>query len=150
MLRPIVFVLLLLLPGAALAAADPVNITAEQFVVDDNQQIATFTGKVVVKRSNLTVWAPKVVVDYGDGGPSNIRSFTASGGVRIKTGEQDATGDRAVYDPRTQILRLSGNVIVTSASGTVAGPDLVIDLKNNVSTFSGSKAGRVTGVFTPQ
>lgn len=137
-------------PVARAATADPVNITAEKFVVDEAAHVATFTGKVVVKRQNLTVWAPKVVVDYGEGGPSNIKTFTASGGVRIKTTEQDATGDRAVYDPRTQILRLTGNVIVTSASGTVAGPDLVIDLKNNVSTFSGGKSGRVSGVFTPQ
>jgi lipopolysaccharide export system protein LptA len=138
------------LPAARAAAPDPVNITAEKFVVDDAARVATFTGKVVVKRQNLTVWAPKVVVDYGEGGPSNIRSFTASGGVRIKTDQQDATGDRAVYDPRTQILRLTGHVIVTSADGTVGGPDLVIDLRNNVSTFTGNKSGRVTGVFTPQ
>jgi lipopolysaccharide export system protein LptA len=136
--------------AAVAAAAEAVNITADKFVVDDAAHLATFTGKVVVKRQNLTVWAPKVVVDYGEGGPSNIRSFTASGGVRIKTGDQDATGDLATYDPRKQILTLSGNVTVTSSTGTVSGPDLVIDLKNNVSTFSGGKSGRVTGVFTPQ
>jgi lipopolysaccharide export system protein LptA len=135
-------------PGAA--ESDPVKITADKFVVDDEAHIATFTGKVVVVRTNLTVWAPKVVVDYGEGGPSNIKTFTASGGVRIKTDQQDATGDHAVYDPKTEILKLSGNVIVTSASGTVAGPDLVVNLRTNVSTFTAGKGGRVTGVFAPQ
>jgi lipopolysaccharide export system protein LptA len=153
MMRPLALraalVLLTALPLAALAA-DPVKITADQFVVDDVAQIATFTGKVVVIRTDLTVWAPKVVVDYGEGGPSNIKSFVASGGVRIKTKDQDATGDLAIYDPKAETLKLTGNVMVINASSTVGGPDLLIDLNTNTTIFTGGKGGRVTGVFTPQ
>ena len=109
-----------------------------------------YSGKVVVTRTNLTVWAPKVVVDYGDGGPSNIKSFVASGGVRIKTRDQDATGDFAIYDPKAETLRLTGNVKVVNASSTLGGPDLLIDLNTSTTTFTGGKNGRVTGVFTPQ
>lgn len=143
------FVVASLLAAAPVAAqeADPVKITADKFVIDEVAQVATFTGQVVVIRNDLTVWAPMVVVDYGDGGPSNIKSFVASGGVRIKTGEQDATGDSAIYDPGAETLRITGNVMTVNASSTVAGPDLIIDLRTNTSVFSG---GRVTGVFTPQ
>jgi lipopolysaccharide export system protein LptA len=150
MMRCFLLVLLTIvcLTPLAARAADAVKITADQFVVDDSKKVATFTGKVVVTRTSLTVWAPKVVVDYGDGGPSNIKSFVASGGVRIKTADQDATGDRAVYDPGSQTLRLTGHVIVVSSTGTVGGPDLLIDLESNVSTFTGGKSGgRVSGVF---
>lgn len=144
---------LLLLPAFAQSLTDAsgeVKITADQFVVDDNAQIATFTGKVVVVRKDMTVWAAKVVVDYGDGGPSNIKSFVATGNVRIKTSEQDATGDRAIYDPRRETLKLTGNVLVKNASSTVGGPDLLIDLNANTTTFTGGSGGRVTGVFTPK
>lgn len=151
-LLPLVFAALLAaMPLAAAQEKDPVNITADQFVVDDEASVATFTGKVVVKRNALTVWAPKVVVEYGEAGPSSIKSFVASGGVRIKTDEQDATGDFAIYDPVGQTLKITGNVMVINASSTVGGPDLVIDLKTNLTTFSGgTKGGRVTGIFTPQ
>lgn len=135
--------------ATAALAADPVKVTADKFVVEDATQSATFSGNVVVTRTGLTMWAPKMVVAYGDSGRSSVRSVTATGGVRIKTAEQDATGDRAIYDPGTQVLKLLGNVKVTSASGTLTGPELVIDLKTNVTTFSGSSTGRVTGVFTP-
>lgn len=131
-------------------AGDDVKITADQFVVDDNAQIATFTGSVVVVRQGMTVWAAKVVVDYGEGGPSNIKSFVATGNVRIKTADQDATGDRAIFDPRAETLKLTGNVMVVNASSTVGGPDLLIDLNTNTTTFTGGKGGRVTGVFSPQ
>lgn len=139
-------------PAAAQQGDDPVKITADKFVVDDAAQIATFTGQVVVTRKDLTVWAPKVVVDYGDGGPSNIKSFVASGGVRIKTGAQDATGDRAIYDPNAETLRITGNVMVINATSTVGGPDMVINLRSNTTVFTGGagSSGRVTGVFSPK
>lgn len=141
----------LLFTLAPARAAEEVKITADQFIVDDAKSTATFTGNVVVERSNLKVWAPSVVVDYGAEGPSSIRSFVATGGVRIKTSTQDARGDRAVYDPDAGTLKLSGNVMVTNATGTVGGPDLLINLVTNTSTFTGGGSrGRVSGVFTSQ
>lgn len=138
------------LGSGAGAAADPVKITGDRFVVDDVKHVATFTGKVVVTRTKLNVWAAKVVVNYGEGGPSDIKSFVATGNVRIKTPEQDATGDRAVYDPNSQMLHLTGNVIVVNDTGTVGSPELVVNLATNNSTFTSTKGGRVTGVFTPK
>ncbi len=133
---------------AAAAPADPIRITSDQFVVDDSQHLATFTGTVVVTRATLTVWADKVVVTYGAAGPSSIESFTASGGVRIKTRDQTATGDQAVYDPKAQILHLTGHVMLQTGKGSVGSPDLLIDLRSSLTTFSSGKGGRVSGVFT--
>ncbi len=138
---------LVVAPAVAQNAKNPINITADNFVIDESVSLATFTGKVVLVRKDLTLWADKVVVDYGAGGPSDIKSFVATGKVRIKTSEQDATGDRADYDPRKETLRMTGNVMVVNASSTVGSADLVVDLNTNKSTFSG---GRVTGVFTPK
>lgn len=147
----IAMLLVLALPAGAAAEKDPVNITADKFVVDETSHVATFTGQVVVKRKKLTVWAPKVVVEYGEEGPSSIKSFVASGGVRIKTEDQDATGDRAVYDPTAETLRITGNVMVINASSTVGSGDLIIDLNANTTVFTGGgNSGRVTGIFTPQ
>lgn len=136
--------------ATAASAADQVKVTADTFVIENAQNSATFTGNVVVTRTGLTMWAPKMVVLYGASGQTSIQTVTATGGVRIKTAEQDATGDRAVYDPVSQVLKLQGNVKVVSGAGTLSGPELVIDLKTNVTTFSGSSTGRVTGVFNPE
>ena len=122
-------VLLAFTAPAAAQEKDPVNITADK---------------------TLTVWAPKVVVEYGEAGPSSVKSFVASGGVRIKTPDRDATGDYAIYDPKAETLRITGNVMVVSEASTVGGPDLVIDLNSDTTVFQGSSNGRVTGVFTTQ
>lgn len=135
--------------GVALAAS-PIKITADTFVVHEAQSEAIFTGNVVVVRTGLTVWADEVMVDYGEGGPENIKSLVATGHVRLKTDDQDATGERATFDPQTQILRLQGNVTVVNASGTLNGPELQVNLADNTTVFSGGKGGRVTGVFKTQ
>jgi lipopolysaccharide export system protein LptA len=149
MKRFVLALLIALLTPPALAES-PIEVTADTFVVDQAKSEATFTGNVVITRSDLTVWADKVLVTFGKEGLQNIQHITATGNVRLKTDEQDATGDRATFDPNSQIMRLSGNVTVVNASGTLNGPELVVDLVNQTTTFSASGGGRVTGVFTPQ
>ena len=140
-----------LFAAPVLAAGTPVKITADSFVVDQSSNHATFSGSVVVVRGTMTMWSEKVLVNYGTGGESDIDSLEATGGVRIQSPGQEATGERAVFTPDDSIVRLSGNVKVTNAQGTMNGPELTIDLARNTSTFKGGgKGGRVTGVFTPQ
>jgi lipopolysaccharide export system protein LptA len=148
-LTSLLAVLIVCTPGAVLAQ-NPVKITADSFVINEADGEAVFTGSVVIVRPGLNVWADKVVVDYGEGGPENIQSFVAEGNVRLKTEDQDATGDRATFNPETQILRLSGNVVVVNAAGTLNGPELEINLADNTTVFTGGKGGRVTGVFKTQ
>lgn len=130
-------------------AQQKVEITADLFTVDENSQEAVFTGNVVVIHPTVKVWADKVVAVYGQGGTSDIESFIATGSVRLVTKDQDATGEQAVFTPGDQLLRLTGNVLVTNASGTIGAGELLVNLETNVSTFT-STGGRVTGVFTSQ
>lgn len=148
-LPSVLLALLLVLPSAALAAS-PVKITADTFVINEAETEAVFTGNVVAERPGLTVWADEVVVDYGEGGLDSIRTFVATGHVRLKTEDQDATGERATFSAETQILRLTGNVTVVNAAGTLNGPELQINLADNTTVFSGGGGGRVTGVFNTQ
>lgn len=148
--RLIALTTLLLLASPALAQ-NRVEITADQTVMNDSAREVIFTGDVIVIHPNVTVWAPKVVATYGEGGTTDIKTFVATGGnVRLKTDEQDATGEHAVYTPGDQLLRLTGNVVVNNASGTVNATELVVNLATNVSTFTSGGGGRVTGVFTSQ
>jgi lipopolysaccharide export system protein LptA len=141
---------LLLAVHPAAAQDEPVEVTADTFTIDEANSQAVFSGSVVIVSGTLRVWADKVVVEYGAGGQSDIESFLATGRVRIRTPEQEATGGRAVYTPASQLLRLTENVTVTSDAGTVTGPELVVDLATNNTVFKGGEGGRVTGVFTPQ
>jgi lipopolysaccharide export system protein LptA len=150
MIRVLIVVLLALFAVPASAAGLPIEVTADTFTVDEANNQAVFDGSVVITREGLDMRARTVRISYGEGGQTDIRDLVATGNVRIRAAGQDAVGDRATFDPRTQILKLTGNVRVTSAQGTVQGPDLTINLAKNTSVFSGGSSGRVTGVFTPQ
>lgn len=151
MIRSLLTAGLLLALALPALAQQQVEITADLFTVDETTREAVFTGNVVVVHPTVTVWAPKVVAIYGDGGTSDIESFVASGNVRLKTVDQEATGERAVFTPGDQLLRLTGNVLVVNSGGTVGAAELVVNLETNVSTFTGGEGGgRVTGVFTSQ
>lgn len=144
----------LLLAGATsaqdtLTGGQPVNVTADSLTIEESRKEATFTGNVIVTRPNLTVHAAKVVVIYASG-IDDIQSFDATGNVRIETPGQVATGDRAVFNPQTQILRLTGNVMVQNASGTMGAAVMTVDLETNDTVFEAGQGQRVTGVFTPQ
>ncbi len=138
------------LSGMPALAQSQVEITADLFTVQENNQEAVFTGNVVVIHPSVTVWADKVVATYGEGGTSDIETFEATGNVKLETPDQVATGERAVFTPGDQLLRLTENVVVTNDSGTVNASELVVNLETNVSTFTSSGGGRVTGVFTSQ
>ncbi len=139
----------LALIGPVLAQQN-VEITADVFTVEETRSEAVFTGNVVVVHPNVTVWAPKVVATYGEGGTTDIETFVATGGVRLKTKDQEATGEQAVFTPGDQLLRLTGDVVVINASGEVSSTELVVNLDTGVSTFTGGNGGRVTGIFTTQ
>jgi lipopolysaccharide export system protein LptA len=151
MIKPFMLAAALLLLAQPAFAQQPVQITSDLFTVDEKTQEAVFTGNVVVIHPTVKVWADKVVAIYGDAGPSDIESFVASGSVKLENDEQTATGDQAVFTPGDQLLRLTGNVVVINASGTIQAGELVVNLATNVSTFTSSgSGGRVTGVFTSQ
>jgi len=132
-----------------LAPGQQVQVTADSLVIEEANKQATFTGNVLITRTGLTVRAQEVVVSYGSG-IDDIQSFEAIGNVRIETAGQVASGDRAEFDPKSQILRLTGKVMVQNAAGTMGGAELTVDLATNETTFKAGEGQRVTGVFTPQ
>jgi len=149
MLRPIAFLVLALIATPALAQQN-VSITADLFTLDETSNTAVFTGNVVVVHPTVTVWATKVEATYGAGGTTDLKTFDATGDVTLKTVDQTATGQHAVFTPADQLLRLTGDVVVVNAGGTVNADELVVNLETNVSTFTSSQKGRVTGTFTSQ
>jgi lipopolysaccharide export system protein LptA len=148
--RALIAILLAAAFVGPVAAQSPVNISADNFTIDDAARNAVFTGNVVVVHPSVTVWAPSVTVLYGEGGTSDVQRFEATGNVRLKTSDQEATGERAVFDPSARVLRLTGGVNVVNASGQVSAGELVVNLDSGTSTFTSGSGGRVTGTFITQ
>ncbi|NOZ32334.1 MAG: hypothetical protein GXP01_04500, partial [Alphaproteobacteria bacterium] len=115
----------------------PVEITADRFEIREDEQSASFTGNVVIKQADFRLMAQEIVVRFGAGGQSELKTVTTKGKVRVEYGGQVAVADRGVLDVPTRIFRLVGNVRVTGGGGEISGNELVIDIGAGTSAFSG-------------
>lgn len=156
------------LPGQE--SSEPIEIIADKLVVQQDQQIATFTGNVVAVQGDMTLKSDLLRVFYEqqegqqDSQPAasataaddtSIRRIEAEGNVNISNPKETAKGDSGVYDLPSQKMTLTGNVVLTSGDNVVKGSSLDMDLATNISTvYSDSKSAdrreqRVRALFVP-
>ena len=78
----------------------------------------------------------------------------ASGGVTVRSANETARGDFAVYDLDRSIITMVGNVRLAQGRSELMGSRLTIDLASGRAVMDGGPAGverqggRVTGRFT--
>jgi lipopolysaccharide export system protein LptA len=138
----------------------PVQIEASRLEVRDKDKMATFSGNVKVVQGDTTMRCKTLVVFYeqnkdgqqaqaaatsmpaakpGPGGSSQISKLEASGGVTVVQKEQTATGDRALFDMKSNTVTLLGNVLVSQGPNVMRGEKLVVDLTSGVSRVEAGK-----------
>lgn len=151
------------LPGQD--SSKPIEIVADMLVVQQEKQIATFTGNVVAIQGDMTLKSELLRVFYaqeeqaeGAAAPADntsIRRIEAEGEVSLANPTDTATGDRGVYDVPAQKVTLTGNVVLTSGDNVVKGSSLDMDLVTNISTVHSDAASadrreqRVRALFQP-
>ena len=169
--------LLLALPAAVPAAAQqpvlpglssqdrkaPIEITADQLVVEQSERTATFKGEVEAVQGTMRLTADRLVVHYGQDQPrtdvdpaaegGSIRRIEAFGRVLVRAPGETAEGERGVYDVTAGTLSLEGSVVLTRAGNVVRGERLEVDLASGRSTLLAAPgqgpAGRVRALFVP-
>ena len=80
------------------AQSVPTIITSEALTADNKAKTALFTGSVVAKKGNMTLYADRMLVYYIEsGGGSNIDKIDAEGNVKLIRGDRIVTSGKAVY-----------------------------------------------------
>lgn len=144
------------LAGFSQQSDDPIEIEADELEVIDTSNVAIFRGNVVVVQGTATLRTRELRVHYksgGDGaiGPTSnqgLRLLEAIGSVEIRSEDQYASGDRADFDFITEMITMSGNVLLQQGDNLVRGQTLTIDIAARESRLD-SGPRRVTGVFVP-
>jgi len=86
----------------------------------------------------------------GSGG--DVREVVATGNVYFVTPTQVVRGDRAVYTASTDLVVITGDVILTQGENVMTGSRLTIVVSTNRATMDGAPSAsgsRVRGVFYP-
>jgi lipopolysaccharide export system protein LptA len=138
------------LQGFAQNRDQPVTIRSAKLEVREKDRIATFSGEVFVLNGDTELRCATLAVYYDNaaqpaqasaaGGQRQIERIEAKGGVIVVQKDQNATGDAASFDMRSNIVTLVGNVVVTQAGSVIRGRRLSVDLTTGVSKIDQAEA----------
>jgi lipopolysaccharide export system protein LptA len=154
----------------------PIKIEAATLEVHDKekQKFATFEGDVHVTQGDTDMRCKTLVVYYDDDPaparkaavrpaqpsqqsgapppqqPQQIKRLDAKGGVIITQKDQIATGESGVYELRTSLMTLIGNVVLTKGGDVIRGDRLWVNMNTGVSRVESANTGQgVRAVFNP-
>lgn len=149
------------LSGLRLSGNEPIQIESDKLEVKEKENLALFTGNVSVTQGRTALKAGSMKVFYAkDGGSattgsSKIDRVEVNDKVYVKSDNQVATGDRGVFDMKTEVLVLSGKEVVLSEGANVlVGCKLTVQMSSGQAQVDGcakgdAKTGRVMMSITP-
>ena len=133
------------------AAADgPIEVTSQQMEADQQSGRVHFSGKVVGKRGDMTIYADQLTLFFVEiDAVRKVERLEAQGSVRVVDGERIATAQKLEYLQATEKMILSGDAEVHQGGNLVAGDEIVLFIRENRSLVKSGKDGRVRAVFLP-
>ena len=138
----------------------PIEITADLLEVQQEEELAIFTGNVDAVQGDLILRADRLVVYYrANAAESNaIRMIEAFGNVFLSSPTETAEGAKGVYNLDTDKVELTGAVVLTRGESVIRGDRLDMDLATGRTRVSSNAAGtqqnsqgsgRVKALFVP-
>lgn len=144
-------VLLALVPAAFAAPAanrEPIKIKSDTLRADNDNQTATFEGKVVARQGDMTMYADRLVISYS-GTARELSQVEAFGNVRILQGNRQATSAHAVYDTKASKIVLDGTPKVVQGEDVITGKLITYFVDEQKSVVTGGPNQRVEAVIHP-
>jgi LPS export ABC transporter protein LptC len=151
-------------PGLGTFKTDPdapVDIEADHLEANDTSKVAIFRGDVRVRQGAFLMRTPELQAHYtgeaglGDvagtestekpkGEAAQLARIEAKGKVIVTSKDgQTVTGDRAVFDAKTNTVTMSGDVVLTQGQNVVKGTRLVINMTSGESKIETAPSGTI-------
>lgn len=129
---------------------EPIAVNADSFSADLQGETGTYSGNVLVVQGTIRLRADEITVEAPGGQATHLE---ARGDIVVESPSGTATGELAIYDIATQIIRLTGNVVLTNNDNVMRGDALEVRIADGRATLSagtnGQGQGRVQGLFVP-
>ncbi len=155
--------------GLQMSNDQPISIESDQLDIDDSSAVATFTGNVAVAQGETQLKTGKLLVHYVKGGENSggalgavpggsnqIEKLEASEKVYVKSGDQVATADRATFNMSSQVVVMTGEVVLSQGQNVATGCVLTIQMETGLASLQSrdcpgteTSGGRVKMMLTP-
>jgi len=139
--------------------AVPIHIKATRLDSYNKENKIIFTGDVIAKKAELTIYADQMTVFYrkaegkegGQGESSDqVEKIFAEGHVKIIKGKRIATGDEAVYYEAEQNVILTGDPKVWEGNSVIKGSKITVFLDEDRSIVESREENRVEAIVYPE
>ncbi len=151
----------------------PIQIEAARLEVRDKKKQATFMDNVKVVQGDTTMTSKTLDVFYeskdegkapapasktpaknapmqqatpGPTGSSSIKRLEARGNVVVTQKDQVVTGETAIFDTKTNLITMTGGIVLTQCKNVLRGDRLLVDMTTGTSRVE-SDTGKVQGLF---
>lgn len=126
----------------------PVHIISDNLEADNKAHTITFSGNVVAKRDDATLYADSMTVFLNEKMDTMIK-IEAVGNVRVSQKDRFATGDKGEYWDAEQKVILTGNPKVWQGENVVTGETIEFYMKEEKAKAIRGENKRVTAVVIP-
>ena len=127
----------------------PINIKADKLQADNKGKTAIFTGRVVSKQDDITIYSDRLEIFYG-AVKDEVDKIIAVGNVRILQTNRVGTSGHAIYESRDGRITLTINPRVTQEKDSVTGKTIIYYLDEDRSEVQGGENTRVEAVIHPK
>jgi len=125
----------------------PITIKSNDLAADNKGKTAVFTGKVVAKQGDVTIFCDRMTVYYGNT-QGDVDKIEADGNVRIVQENRTGAAAHAVYESKLGRITLTGgSPKVMQGADTVSGETITYFIDDERSSVTG---GRVEAVIHPK
>jgi lipopolysaccharide export system protein LptA len=171
LLRAVAFAAAVFLAAAAIAAGqpetkapadkaqeEPIQITADELISNNEQQYAEFIGNVKVVQADWVITSDKLRIYYegdlmnseakGKSSDQSLKRIVATGNVKIRSDQYSADSEKAEYDMADMTVTLSGeDSTVFQGKNSITGSKIIIYRRDGRVKVEGSKNKRIKAVF---
>lgn len=141
------------LPAQAAASparsSEPIRIKSDELFTDNKRKMATFTGNVIARQGDVTIYADKLVVSYSEES-EEISTAEVTGNVRIVQGNRRAQSSHGIYDAKLGKITLDGTPKVFQNNDVLSGKLIIYYLDEDRSEVTSGPGERVDAVIHPR
>ena len=129
-----------------------IRITSDKMEAFDQKGTVVFTGNVVAKKGNLTIYADRLEVFYDQVKTADnkkkrrLKKIVFMGHLKIVQGRRKATAKEAIYYKPQEKIVLLKNAQVWDGPNTIKGDKIVLYVNENRSVVESSGKDRVEAV----
>jgi len=125
------------------------EVLADRMEFDYQGGRLSYSGNVRVTHGGVKLKSDQLTITFEPGAEKPLETIRASGNVQVDYGEETASGDDAVYDPRNATVTLSGSAHLGAGKSSIEGESVVVYLDEGKAIIEGGAKGPVRALIDP-